>query len=232
MGTGYRWFSLESLCYGWEVWAFTPPPVAECIYSGHLGNFRCESCLVIIKAHFIFCCPFLALLWKPMSLDGFFSPALTLMGQGRCMPQGLLKTKAGEMVKEAFCFGCFVPASLWSSLLTSSIPAGHPHRINSFSHLWVMFFFPLYSENWEYCCIMGTVGSTCLACSWAWGHHKRPWAEGAVGGTCWSKLRWEQFLDPPRENRLFLFCWKAFYSIQKFKYKSPGSKLAFQYSDF
>lgn len=125
-----------------------PPPVAECIYSGHLGNFRCESCLVIIKAHFIFCCPFLALLWKPVSLDGFFSPALTLMGQGRCMPQGLLKTKAGEMVKEAFCFGCFVPASLWSSLLKPSIPASHPHGINSFSLLWVMFF-SLYTVRTE-----------------------------------------------------------------------------------
>lgn len=131
---------------------YPPPPTPPTCSWVHLlrapGQLQVWNCLVIIKAHFIFCCPFLALLWKPMSLDGFFSPALTLMGQGRCMPQGLLKTKAGEMVKEAFCFGCFVPASLWSSLLKLSIPASHPHGINSFSLLWVMFF-SLYTVRTE-----------------------------------------------------------------------------------
>lgn len=213
MGTHYRWLSLESYCYGWVVWAFTPSPVAECIYSGHLSSFRCESCFVKIKAHFFFCCPFLALLWKPLSLDCSFLPALTLTGQGRWMPQDLLKTRAGLMLRKAFCFGCFVLASLWSSLLKPSIPAGHSHTINSFFLLWVIIIiFSFIQQELRVLLHRGQCGHHGHQQP---GHHAGPRVEGAVGGgqehvgtSKWVEIR--PIFRNTKRNGPFLFCWQVF----------------------
>lgn len=70
---------------------------------------------------------FLAMLEKALSLDCFIFPAQTVTRQSRCMWQNLLGARVGERLRKAFCFGCFVPASLWPFSLKQSLPAGHPY---------------------------------------------------------------------------------------------------------
>lgn len=64
-----------------------------------------------------------------------------MAGQNRHV--GLLKTGMWEMLRKAFCFGFFVPASLWFFSPNWAIPAGYLCfiTINSFLLLWGVFFF-------------------------------------------------------------------------------------------